>query len=262
MNPDEKEILEDLIVAAMNDARGKAERAAQERMAEHHQGPAAAARPEAVLRTSMAQSVAGPEIERLIQLLARLPGSGPRSARRAALHLIKKRETLLDAVERRHARRQRAHRRVLVLRQRRHAGSLHHLPRRQRAIRRSSSWSRTCRISGRWSAPARSTRAITCSAACSRRSTACGPSISTWTASSPAPPSPASPKSILALNATVDGQTTAHYITELLAHLPVKVTKLAHGVPVGGELDYLDEGTLSAAIRQRTTLLTSDDLAA
>jgi recombination protein RecR len=58
---------------------------------------------------------------------------------------------------------------------------------------------------------------------------------------------------ILALNATVDGQTTAHYITELLGHLPVKVTKLAHGVPVGGELDYLDEGTLSAAIRQRTS---------
>jgi recombination protein RecR len=58
---------------------------------------------------------------------------------------------------------------------------------------------------------------------------------------------------ILALNATVDGQTTAHYITELLGHLPIKVTKLAHGVPVGGELDYLDEGTLSAAIRQRTS---------
>jgi recombination protein RecR len=57
---------------------------------------------------------------------------------------------------------------------------------------------------------------------------------------------------ILALNATVDGQTTAHYVTEVLAHLRVKVTKLAHGVPVGGELDYLDEGTLSAAIRQRT----------
>ena len=51
---------------------------------------------------------------------------------------------------------------------------------------------------------------------------------------------------LLALNATVDGQTTAHYVTELLAHLPVQVTKLAHGVPIGGELDYLDEGTLSA----------------
>jgi recombination protein RecR len=63
---------------------------------------------------------------------------------------------------------------------------------------------------------------------------------------------PAVSEIILALNATVDGQTTAHYMTELLAHLPVKVTKLAHGVPVGGELDYLDEGTLAAALRQRT----------
>ena len=60
---------------------------------------------------------------------------------------------------------------------------------------------------------------------------------------------------ILALNATVDGQTTAHYITELLHEAGVKVTRLAHGVPVGGELDYLDEGTLSAAIKQRTTVL-------
>ncbi len=57
---------------------------------------------------------------------------------------------------------------------------------------------------------------------------------------------------ILALNATVDGQTTAHYITDLLHNADVKVTRLAHGVPVGGELDYLDEGTLAAAIRQRT----------
>ena len=57
---------------------------------------------------------------------------------------------------------------------------------------------------------------------------------------------------ILALNATVDGQTTAHYITDLLRDANVKVTRLAHGVPVGGELDYLDDGTLSQAIRQRT----------
>jgi recombination protein RecR len=57
---------------------------------------------------------------------------------------------------------------------------------------------------------------------------------------------------ILGLNATVDGQTTAHYITELLHDANVKVTRLAHGVPVGGELDYLDEGTLAAAIKQRT----------
>ena len=57
---------------------------------------------------------------------------------------------------------------------------------------------------------------------------------------------------ILALNATVDGQTTAHYVTESIRHCGVKVTRLAHGVPVGGELDYLDEGTLTAAIRSRT----------
>ena len=57
---------------------------------------------------------------------------------------------------------------------------------------------------------------------------------------------------ILAVNATVDGQTTAHYIVDLLADYPVKVTRLAHGVPVGGELDYLDDGTLAAAMRQRT----------
>ena len=57
---------------------------------------------------------------------------------------------------------------------------------------------------------------------------------------------------ILALNATVDGQTTAHYITDMLSAHPVKITRLAHGVPVGGELDYLDDGTLAAAMRQRT----------
>jgi recombination protein RecR len=63
---------------------------------------------------------------------------------------------------------------------------------------------------------------------------------------------PAVTEVILALNATVEGQTTAHYITDLLHGANVKVTRLAHGVPVGGELDYLDEGTLAAAMRQRT----------
>ena len=57
---------------------------------------------------------------------------------------------------------------------------------------------------------------------------------------------------ILAVNATVDGQTTAHYVIDLLAGSAVKLTRLAHGVPVGGELDYLDDGTLAAAMRQRT----------
>ena len=57
---------------------------------------------------------------------------------------------------------------------------------------------------------------------------------------------------VLAVNATVEGQTTAHYITDRLRGLDVKVTRLAHGVPVGGELDYLDEGTLAQALKART----------
>ena len=60
---------------------------------------------------------------------------------------------------------------------------------------------------------------------------------------------------ILALSATVDGQTTAHYIAEKLATTKVEVTRLAHGVPVGGELDYLDDGTLAQALRARAKLV-------
>jgi recombination protein RecR len=58
---------------------------------------------------------------------------------------------------------------------------------------------------------------------------------------------------IVALNATIEGQSTAHYVIDQLAGFDIKVTRLAHGVPVGGELDYLDEGTLSAAMRARTS---------
>ena len=56
---------------------------------------------------------------------------------------------------------------------------------------------------------------------------------------------------VLAMNATLEGQTTAHYIAERLEDYPVRITQLAHGLPVGGELDYLDEGTLAQAIRAR-----------
>ena len=59
---------------------------------------------------------------------------------------------------------------------------------------------------------------------------------------------------IIAVNATVEGQTTAHYITDQLEGFDIKISRLAHGVPVGGELDYLDEGTLTAALRARTSL--------
>ena len=59
---------------------------------------------------------------------------------------------------------------------------------------------------------------------------------------------------VLAVNATVEGQTTAHYITDRLQPSGIKITRLAHGVPVGGELDYLDEGTLSQALKARTRI--------
>lgn len=56
---------------------------------------------------------------------------------------------------------------------------------------------------------------------------------------------------VLAMNATLEGQTTAHYISERLEDFPIRITQLAHGLPVGGELDYLDEGTLAQALRAR-----------
>jgi recombination protein RecR len=56
---------------------------------------------------------------------------------------------------------------------------------------------------------------------------------------------------VLAMNATLEGQTTAHYIAERLERFPIRLTQLAHGLPVGGELDYLDEGTLAQALRAR-----------
>lgn len=56
---------------------------------------------------------------------------------------------------------------------------------------------------------------------------------------------------VLAMNATLEGQTTAHYITDCLEKYPVRITQLAHGLPVGGELDYLDDGTLAQALRAR-----------
>jgi recombination protein RecR len=59
---------------------------------------------------------------------------------------------------------------------------------------------------------------------------------------------------ILALNATVDGQTTSHYLSDRLSEYGVQITRLAHGVPVGGELDYLDDGTLSAALKSRRSM--------
>jgi recombination protein RecR len=197
------------------------------------------------------QTIAGPEIERLIQLLARLPGLGPRSARRVALHLIKKREQLLGPLS--EALRV-ANERIVV------CGTCGNVdtadpcsicrdPRREGAIIIVVE-----DVSDLW--------ALERAGAVNARYHVLGGVLSALDGVRPEhlnldrlvarASEPGVNEIILALNATVDGQTTAHYVTELLAHLPIKVTKLAHGVPVGGELDYLDEGTLAAAIRQRT----------
>ena len=199
----------------------------------------------------MPRAIAGPEIERLIQLLAKLPGLGPRSARRAALHLVKKREQLLGPLSEAMAV---ARERIVVCSR---CGNVDTSdpcglctdPRRDDGL-----IVVVADISDLW--------ALERSGAVSGRYHVLGGVLSALDGVRPEhlalealvarASDPAVKEIILALNATVDGQTTAHFITDLLAHLPVKVTKLAHGVPVGGELDYLDDGTLAAAIRQRT----------
>ena len=199
----------------------------------------------------MPTAIAGPEIERLIQLLARLPGLGPRSARRAALHLIKKREPLMAPLA---AALQTALDKIVV------CGVCGNIdtqnpctvctdPRRDAAI-----IVVVADVADLW--------ALERAAAIAARYHVLGGTLSPLDGVGPddlsidALVNRAHDKGvdeiILALNATVDGQTTAHYITDLLHNAGVKITRLAHGVPVGGELDYLDDGTLAAAIRQRT----------
>src|SRR5499427_7018976 len=191
----------------------------------------------------MPTAAAGPEIERLIALLARLPGLGPRSARRAALFLIKKREQIMAPLA---AAMQTALEKIEICRV---CGNIDTQnpctvctdTRRDPAIIVTVAdvadlWAleRAHAINARYHVLG-GTQDLSIDALVARAH------------------DPAVTEVILALNATVDGQTTAHYITDLLHDANVKVTRLAHGVPVGGELDYLDEGTLAAAIRQRTT---------
>jgi recombination protein RecR len=199
----------------------------------------------------MPTAVAGPEIERLIQLLARLPGLGPRSARRAALQLIKRREQLMSPLA---TALQVALDKIQVCRT---CGNIDTQspctvctdPRRDPAVivvvadvadlwalERAHAINARYHVLGGTLSPLDGVgpQDLTIDALVTRAHAADVKEI------------------ILALNATVDGQTTAHYITDLLADANVTVTRLAHGVPVGGELDYLDEGTLAAAIRSRT----------
>ncbi|GEP10946.1 recombination mediator RecR [Methylobacterium gnaphalii] len=199
----------------------------------------------------MPQSVAGPEIERLIQLLARMPGFGPRSARRAALQLIKKRDTLLGPLA--EAMRVAAER-IVVCSSCGNVDTSEPCTICRDQSRDASTLVVVEDVSDLW--------ALERSGAVSARYHVLGGVLSALDGVRPEhlnidrlverAGDPAVKEIILALNATVDGQTTAHYVTDALRHLGLTITRLAHGVPVGGELDYLDEGTLSAAIRSRS----------
>ena len=201
----------------------------------------------------MATTTAGPEIERLIQLLARLPGLGPRSARRVALFLIKKREQIMAPLG---AAIQSALEKIEICKicgniDSRNPCAICTDPRRDSTI-----IIVVADVADLW--------ALERARAVNARYHVLGGTLSPLDGVGPQDlaidaliaraQDPAIAELVLALNATVDGQTTAHYITDLVTNAGVKVTRLAHGVPIGGELDYLDEGTLAAAIRQRLPL--------
>ncbi|MBI3452592.1 MAG: recombination protein RecR [Rhodospirillales bacterium] len=195
----------------------------------------------------------GPEIDRLIHFLAKLPGLGPRSARRAALHLLKRREGLLTPLA--------------------------------EALTAAGAAIGTCAVCGNLDTtdpcaicadPKRDPAticvveevadlwAVERSGAFKGHYHVLGGVLSALDGVGPEDlniarlvrraGAPEMKEVILATNATVEGQTTGHYISDRLADTKVQVTRLAHGVPVGGELDYLDDGTLTAALRARRSI--------
>ncbi|MFB2552666.1 recombination mediator RecR [Ensifer soli] len=201
----------------------------------------------------MAKRVTGPEIEKLIQLLAKVPGLGPRSARRAALHLVKKKEQLLGPLAQAM---DEAHRRVRTCSC---CGNVDTIDpctvctdeRRDRstiivvedvsdlwALERAGAMNAAYHVLGGTLSPLDGV----------------GPDDLNISGLIDRIHAGGVRELIIAVNATVEGQTTAHYIIDRLDGLDVTVTRLAHGVPVGGELDYLDEGTLTAALRARTAM--------
>jgi recombination protein RecR len=199
----------------------------------------------------MPSAVAGPEIERLIQLLAKLPGLGPRSARRAALHLIKKRELLMAPLT---SALEIAMDKIVICKTCGNIDTQDPCTVCTDTRRDQSIIVVVADVADLWAlerANAVNSRYHVLGGTLSPLD-GVGPQDITIDALISRVHAEPIKEVILALNATVDGQTTAHYITELLHDAQVKVTRLAHGVPVGGELDYLDEGTLSAAIKQRT----------
>ena len=197
-------------------------------------------------------AAAGPEIERLIQLLARLPGLGPRSARRAALFLIKKREQIMAPLA---SALQTALEKIEICKECGNIDTQNPCAVCSDVRRDGTILIVVADVADLW--------ALERARALNARYHVLGGTLSPLDGIGPQDLTIDSLISrvereriaevVLALNATVDGQTTAHYITDLLQESNTKVTRLAHGVPVGGELDYLDEGTLSAALRQRTT---------
>ncbi|MFC6490575.1 recombination mediator RecR [Nitratireductor sp. GCM10026969] len=199
----------------------------------------------------MSKHTAGPEIERLIQLLAKVPGLGPRSARRAALHLIKKKEQLFAPLS---AAMAEALEKVRVCSVCGNVDTADPCTVCTDPRRDSATLIVVEDVADLW--------ALERAAAMNVRYHVLGGTLSPLDGIGPDDINIAGlvtrvaeggvSEIILAVNATVEGQTTAHYITDQLAGLDVKVTRLAHGVPVGGELDYLDEGTLAAALKSRT----------
>jgi recombination protein RecR len=195
-------------------------------------------------------SSAGPEIERLIGLLAKLPGLGPRSARRAALALLKRREQLLNPLADALAE---AAARVKTCQL---CGSLDTQdpcaicadPQRDRALicvveEVGALWAmeRASAFRGRYHVLGGLLSALD---GIGPEALRVGPLVSRAA-------DEAVREVVLALPATVDGQTTAHYLADRLAATGVAVTMLARGVPVGGELDWLDDGTIAQAMRAR-----------
>lgn len=209
--------------------------------------------PRETVLSFMPRAIAGPEIERLIQLLARLPGLGPRSARRAALHLIKRREGLMDPLSRAMAD---ALEKIVECEICGNVDVCNPCTVCTDATREKGVLVVVADVGDLW--------ALERASVLNARYHVLGGVLSPLDGVGPDDLNLASltgrvvredvREVVLALGATVDGQTTAHYITDLLRELDVRVTRLAQGVPVGGELDYLDEGTLSAAIRARTQM--------
>ena len=200
----------------------------------------------------MNKKSSGAEIERLIALLARLPGLGHRSARKAALALIKRREDLLQPLA---AALGEAAQKIIACPS---CGNIDTVspcticqdPRRDRSLIVVVE-----EIGDLW--------ALERAGVVNALYHVLGGHLSPLDGIGPEELNvvrlieravPPVKEGLLALNATVEGQSTAHYLTEQLQGHGVAVTRLAQGVPVGGELDYLDEGTLAAAIKSRRPL--------